>query len=151
MNTVLGKRVYYPIMFSQFDPELSDANNTIRGSYYTIKKDVGIWRTYGYGPACIHHRDLRAVGGFDTSLKGWGWEDVDLYEKFVNHTEIDVFRAADPDLIHIYHPAKCDRNLSDRQMTLCKGSKASGLANQKSLVRAMMEMSKNAKRPQLKL
>lgn len=151
MNTVLGKRVYYPIMFSQFEPELSHTNNTIRGSYYTINKDAGIWRTYSYGPACLHHRDLHAVGGFDTSIKGWGWEDVDLYEKFVNHTEIDVFRAADPHLIHIYHPVKCDRNLPDRQMTLCKGSKASGLANQKSLVRAMIEISKNTKRSQLKL
>ena len=74
---------------------------------------------------------------------------MDLYEKFVNHTEIDVFRVADPDLIHIYHPVKCDRNLPDRQMTLCKGSKASGLANQKSLVRAMIEISKNTNSTQV--
>ena len=140
MNTDLGKLVYFPIMFSQFDPELSHTNNNKPGSYYTINKDAGIWRTYSYGPACMYHHDLHAVGGFDTSIKGWGWEDVDLYEKFVNHTEIEVFRATDPGLIHVYHPVKCDPNLPTQQMTQCQGSKASGLANQKSIVRAMLSI-----------
>ena len=63
-----------------------------------------------YGPICHH----------GLTLKGWGWEDVDLYEKFVNYTEIDVFRAADPNLIHIYHPVRCDPNLPERQMMLVK-------------------------------
>ena len=139
MNTMLGKQVYFPIMFSQFDPEISHTNNNKPGSYYTIVKDAGIWRTYSYGPACMYHQDLHAVGGFDTSIKGWGWEDVDLYEKFVNHTKIDVFRSVDPGLIHVYHPVKCDPNLPARQMTLCQGSQASGLANQKSLVKAMLK------------
>lgn len=139
-NTVLGKRVYFPIMFSQFDPKISHTSNTKSGSYYTINKDAGIWRTYSYGPACMYHQDLHAVGGFDTSIKGWGWEDVDLYEKFVSHSEIAILRAADPGLIHIYHPVKCDLNLPDRQLSLCQGSQASGLANQKSLVRAMLEI-----------
>ena len=143
MNTMLGKQVYFPIMFSQFDPEISHTNNNKPGSYYTIVKDAGIWRTYSYGPACMYHQDLHAVGGFDTSIKGWGWEDVDLYEKFVNHTKIDVFRSADPGLIHVYHPVKCDPNLPARQMTSCQGSQASGLASQKSLVKAMLAMKEN--------
>ena len=141
MNTMLDKQVYFPIMFSQFDPEISHTNNNNKsGSYYIINKDAGIWRTYSYGPACMYHQDLHAVGGFDTSIKGWGWEDVDLYEKFVNHPKIDVFRSADPGLIHVYHPVKCDPNLSVGQMTSCQGSQASGLASQKSLVKAMLTM-----------
>ena len=127
-------------MFSQFDPELSHTNNNKPDTYYTIDVDAGIWRTYSYGPACMYHQDLHAVGGFDTSIKGWGWEDVDLYEKFINHTEIEVFRAADPGLIHVYHPIKCDPNLPARQMTLCQGLKASGLANQNLLVSSMLVM-----------
>ena len=140
MNTALGKQVYFPIMFSQFDPEISHSNNNKPGFYYTINTDAGIWRTYSYGPVCMYHQDLHAVGGFDTSIKGWGWEDVDLYEKFVNHTEIKVFRAADPGLIHVYHPVNCNPKLPTRQLTQCQGSKASGLANQKSLVRIILSM-----------
>ncbi|KAL9954159.1 hypothetical protein ACROYT_G041660 [Oculina patagonica] len=137
MNTALGKRVYFPIMFSQFDPDLTYKNKIKPDTHFTINKDAGIWRWYSYGPACIYHQDLDAVGGFDTSIKGWGWEDVDLFERFVNHTEIEVFRAADPGLIHVYHHVNCDPNLPARQLFMCQGSKFSGRASQKSLIRAM--------------
>ncbi|KAL9954154.1 hypothetical protein ACROYT_G041655 [Oculina patagonica] len=138
MNTALGKRVYFPIMFSQFDPELTYKNKIKPDTHFTINKDSGIWRSYSYGPVCIYHQDLDSVGGFDTSIKGWGLEDVDLFERFVNHTEIEVFRAADPGLIHVYHRVICDPNLPARQLFLCQGSKASGRASQKSLTRAML-------------
>lgn len=141
MNTALGKHVFYPIMYSQFDPKLSHTSNNKPDTYYNINEGGGIWRTYSYGPACMYGQDMHAVGGFDTSIKGWGWEDVDLYQKFINHTEYEVLRAADPGLIHIYHPVNCDPNLPDRQMTLCQGSKASGIANQKELLEAMLSVS----------
>ena len=140
INTVLGQQVYFPIMFSQFDPDLSDIHNNRPESYYTINADAGIWRTYSYGPVCLYGRDLQAVGGFNTSIQGWGWEDVDLYEKFVKHKDIDVFRAPDPGLIHVYHPVKCDPKLPSTQLAQCRGSKASGLANQKSLLRYILAM-----------
>ncbi|KAL9954156.1 hypothetical protein ACROYT_G041657 [Oculina patagonica] len=138
MNTALGKRVYFPIMFSQFDPDLTYKNKIKPDTHFTINKDAGIWRWYSYGPACIYHQDLDSVGGFDTSIKGWGLEDVDLYEKFANHIDIEVFRAADPGLIHIYHRVNCDPNLPARQLFMCQGSKASGRASQKSIVKAML-------------
>jgi len=138
LNTALGKRVYFPIMFTQFDPELTYSNKTKPDSHFTINKDAGIWRSFSYGPACIYHQDMDAVGGFDTSIRGWGLEDVDLFEKFVDHPEIEVFRAADPGVIHVYHKINCDPNLPVIQYTQCQGSKASILASQKSLVRALL-------------
>ena len=137
LNTALGKRVYFPIMFTQFDPELTYKNKTKPDSHFAISKDAGIWRTFSYGPACIYHQDMDAVGGFDTSIRGWGLEDVDLFDKFVDHPEIEVFRAADPGVIHVYHQVNCDPNLPVVQYSQCKGSKASILASQKSLVRAL--------------
>ena len=137
-NTALGKRVYFPIMFTQFDPELTYSNKTKPNSHFTINKDAGIWRSFSYGPACIYHQDMDAVGGFDTSIRGWGLEDVDLFEKFVHHPEIEVFRAADTGVIHVYHKINCDPNLPVIQYTQCQGSKASILASQKSLVRALL-------------
>ena len=139
INTAPGKRAYFPIMFSPFDPELT-YNKSKPDSYFTVNKDAGIWRSFSYEPACVYHQDLDAVGGFDTSLTTWGLEDVDLFEKFVRHTEIEVFRAADPGLIHVYHHIKCDPNLPARQQALCQGSKASRFASQKSLVKAMLSI-----------
>lgn len=78
------------------------------------------------------------MGGFDSSISGWGKEDVDLFDKFVrggagttsgdekNPTEDEkipsrgeknsheqfpfprVFRASDPHLVHVYHVARCE-------------------------------------------
>ncbi|KAJ7384947.1 Chondroitin sulfate synthase 1 [Desmophyllum pertusum] len=140
MNTALGKRVYFPIVFSQFDPELTYTNKTKPDSYFTINTDAGSWTSFGYGPACLYHHDLDAVGGFDTTIKGWGWEDVDLFDKYVKHEEIEVFRAADLGVIHVYHRKTCDPNLSVHQQTMCEGSKVAGLASQKSLVKAMLSL-----------
>ena len=138
LNTALGKRVYFPIMFSQFDPELTYSNKTKPDSHFTINKDAGIWRSFSYGPACIYHQDMDAVGGFDTSIRGWGLEDQDLFEKFVHHPEIEVFRAPDPGVIHVYHRKDCDPNLSVIQYTQCQASKALISASQKSLVKSLL-------------
>ena len=140
MNTAIGKRVYFPIMFGQLDPELTYLNKTKLGSYFTINEDAVIWRSYSYGPACMYHHDFNAVGGFDTSIKGYGSEDVDLFEKFVRHPGIEVFRAADPGLIHVYHPVKCDPNLDSLQLTLCQGTKAPALVSQNSSIRTLVSM-----------
>ena len=140
MNTAIGKRVYFPIMFSQFDTKVTYPNKTKPDSSFAISKNAGIWRSYSYGPACMYHHDFDAVGGFDTSIKGWGLEDVDLFEKFVRHPGIEVFRAADPGLIHVYHPVKCDSHLGSRQLAYCQESKASGLASQQSLITALLSM-----------
>ena len=53
MNTALGKQVYFPIVFSQFDLEISHSNNDKLGSNYTINTDAGMWRTYAYAPAHV--------------------------------------------------------------------------------------------------
>ena len=73
-------------------------------------------------------------------IQGWGMEDVDLYQKFVNHKDIDVFRAADPGVLHVYHLIKCDRELPSQRLTQCKNSRALIIANQKLLLRYIMAM-----------
>ena len=73
-------------------------------------------------------------------IQGWGMGDVDLYQKFVNHKDIDVFRAADPGVLHVYHLIKCDRELPSQRLTQCKNSRALIIANQKLLLRYIMAM-----------
>lgn len=138
MNTILGQQVYYPMVFSQFDSEITYPNHTVPKDQFTVSKDAGFWRAYAFGIVAVYNHDLRVVGGFDTTIQGWGLEDVDLYEKFVRHQDISVFRAADPGLVHVYHPVICDPKLVDRQYAMCQGSKASGFGSEKSLVRHML-------------
>ncbi len=32
---------------------------------------------------CVYNSDYRMIGGYDQDFKGWGGEDVDLYNKHV--------------------------------------------------------------------
>lgn len=66
------------------------------------------------------------VGGFDTSIRGWGKEDVDLFDKFIAASEnITIFRAVDPGLVHVFHIVECDPNLTETQLDMCKSTRAS--------------------------
>ena len=137
-NTILGQQVYYPMVFSQFNPDATYQKEK-PDSHFVFNKDTGFWRVYAFGIVSLYNNDMKAVGGFDTTIQGWGLEDVDLYDKFVKSDDLTVFRAPDPGLVHVYHPIVCDPKLAERQQLMCQGSKASGFASAKSLTRILLE------------
>lgn len=60
----------------------SESNNENECDVFSqINEEVGYWRSFGFGIVSMYKSDLKAVGGLDTSILGWGGEDVDLYEK----------------------------------------------------------------------
>ena len=141
-NTVQDKQVYYPIVFSEFAPELANKDNfSQRGNNATFSysKDAGFWRKYAFGITCMYRSDFDLIGGFDTTIQGWGMEDVDLYDRFVLSDKHTIFRAYDPGLIHIYHPVKCDKNLPDKQLVMCYSSKAHTFGSQRTLYETLIE------------
>lgn len=103
----LGEQVYFPVVFSMFKGE-----------------QEGYWRDFGFGIMSAYKQDLDRVQGFNTSITGWGKEDVDLYERFLS-TNISIFRAPTPHLVHRYHPVTCSPTLPPKQAAMCKSSKAS--------------------------
>lgn len=46
-----------------------------------IDEEVGYWRAFGFGIVSMYKSELLMAGGLDTSILGWGQEDVDLFEK----------------------------------------------------------------------
>ena len=123
-NAVLEKRAYFPVMFSQFNPLITFANKPHPGHYY-YAKEAGFWRWYSFGPVCAYAKDIKDSGGLNTDLLGWGLEDVDLYEKFLKRNDIEIFRAPDPGLVHVYHPhAPCDPQSTEEQQAMCRAAQA---------------------------
>jgi len=102
-----GEQVYFPIVYSMFKGEKE-----------------GYWRDFGFGIMSAYKQDLETVQGFNTSIVGWGKEDVDLYERFLN-TNISIFRSPTPHLVHRYHPVTCSPTLPSTQAAMCKSSRAS--------------------------
>ena len=86
-NTISGKTVYMPIVFSLYNPNVVFRNNKSRigtEAAFNISDQTGAWRPYGYGMVCMYRPDYFHVGGFNQKISGWGGEDYSLYIRYVN-------------------------------------------------------------------
>lgn len=122
LNTVRGRSVYFPIVYSEYDPVVV-YGRTASPNHFLVNQDTGYWRQYGFGIVSMYKSDLVAAGGFNTTIQGWGNEDVDLFEKFVRARPATIFRAADPDLVHVYHPVECDPKLPEPKARMCANTR----------------------------
>jgi chondroitin sulfate N-acetylgalactosaminyltransferase 1/2 len=119
-----GQMVYYPIVFSLYNPEIVYNGNPLEiEQQLRIGKYNGFWRDFGFGMTCVYKNDFVATKGFDTSIHGWGTEDLKLYRKFLK-TNLAVIRATDRGIFHMYHQKKCDSSLPSEQYLSCLHSKA---------------------------
>ncbi|XP_062500983.1 uncharacterized protein LOC134178183 isoform X2 [Corticium candelabrum] len=135
-NVEERKRVYYPIVFSLYNPALAINHKT--GPSVYIKRESGFWRDFGYGMACMYVSDFFNAGGFDLSIQGWGGEDVDLYEKLVK-SGIEMMRSVDEGIYHIFHEKECNPSLRPEQYQSCMNSKISTSGSQKQLGNIIIE------------
>ncbi|XP_076875881.1 chondroitin sulfate N-acetylgalactosaminyltransferase 1 [Brachyhypopomus gauderio] len=126
LNTQPGKRVFYPVLFSQYNPAvIYGGGNHVPPveQQLVIKKDTGFWRDFGFGMTCQYRSDFINIGGFDVDIKGWGGEDVHLYRKYL-HSNLLVVRAPSRGLFHLWHEKHCADELPPDQYKMCMQSKA---------------------------
>lgn len=164
IHTVKYNQVYFPIVFSEFNTEVvngddfnkfkgekaviepeSDAEDVVRTDReltnlkYTkeVSDTLGYFRVYGFGILSIFKCDFERVGGFDLTIKGWGLEDVQMFETLIK-SNLTVFRTADSSLVHIFHSVDCDKNLEKSQFIMCLGTKASTYGGEKQMTYYML-------------
>ncbi|TNM92307.1 hypothetical protein fugu_019319 [Takifugu bimaculatus] len=126
LNTQPGRKVFYPVLFSQYNPTLlygSPEHVPPVEQQLVIKKDTGFWRDFGFGMTCQYRSDFINIGGFDIDIKGWGGEDVHLYRKYL-HSNLLVIRTPARGLFHLWHEKHCADELPPDQYRMCMQSKA---------------------------
>ncbi|XP_007895714.2 chondroitin sulfate N-acetylgalactosaminyltransferase 2 [Callorhinchus milii] len=135
VNTEPGKKVFYPVVFSLYNPAIVyaylDGSPSIE-QQLVHKKDSGFWRDFGFGMTCQYRSDFLSIGGFDLDVKGWGGEDVHLYRKYL-HSDLIVVRTPISSLFHLWHEKHCADELTPEQYRMCIQSKAMNEASQAHL------------------
>ena len=115
--TIQGQTVYFPIVYSTFGN--SHRNTTLRGMQ-KLENVEGYWRQFGYGMVAMYKSDYI---GMDVKIRGWGKEDITLYDTFLRKKpHIELIRSSDPDIVHLYHPVKCDSHIPKDQLQMCLSS-----------------------------
>lgn len=135
LNSELGKKVFYPVVFSLYNPAIVYANQELPPpveQQLVHKKDSGFWRDFGFGMTCQFRSDFLTVGGFDLEVKGWGGEDVHLYRKYLRG-ELMVIRTPVRSLFHLWHEKHCADELTPEQYRMCIHSKAMNEASHSHL------------------
>ncbi|XP_053434655.1 chondroitin sulfate N-acetylgalactosaminyltransferase 1 [Nycticebus coucang] len=126
LNTQPGKKVFYPVLFSQYNPGIIYGHHEAvppLEQQLVIKKETGFWRDFGFGMTCQYRSDFINIGGFDLDIKGWGGEDVHLYRKYL-HSNLIVVRTPVRGLFHLWHEKRCMDELTPEQYKMCMQSKA---------------------------
>ena len=129
--TERGRSVYFPVVFSLFNPDIIDffnnetTTNRTDNNDFTISRHRGFWRDFGFGMLCAYKSDFFKVGGYrqwnrKTADPFWGYEDVDLHKRFVKHPELNVIRAPDPGIVHKWHPKICPYSLPPHKLKQCQ-------------------------------
>lgn len=140
-HAVHKQRAYFPAMFKYFNPRIGGSRLNSSNYFKFFQRQIGFWALHSFGPLCAYSNDIMSVGGFNVQIKQWGFEDVQLFERFLNKN-YDIIRTADPGLVHIYHPhTPCHVISNILQRRMCNGAMLNGLASRETLAKYLLAKS----------
>ena len=131
-NTIKGKQVYLPILFSFYKPDLVQ-QHLQRPLQMLISADTGFFLRYNYQVVSIFRSDFTHMNGFADSTKSNSHlnDDVKFVDKVLS-TDIYAMRALEPYLRRHYRPRTC-KGLSVNARLACMNSRVDAIGSKKIL------------------
>lgn len=140
------KRVYFPIAFSQYDPDIIERGmppgKPRNINKLDINKFTGYWTHKVHDFMCMYYDDavpalnkvLRSVENNAKLFYDIGSEGgVCMYDTFLLGN-LDVISAVEPDLVRMYHKRTCDKSiLSKNDYHQCVQLKAETIGSKPAL------------------
>lgn len=122
-NTERRFQVYFPIVYSLYPYG------------HVVSREHGYWRAGAFGMVCVFKGDLDAVKKKWNhkqlvKINGWGLDDVVLKREFDRHWKISVLHAVEPNLMHKWHPKRCELNMN---IVACPGTVLLDMGSQQFL------------------
>lgn len=126
MNAIENQQVYFPIIFSPYDPAEFHKSRILYpyATKFKISEKVGAWMPESFHLVCVYNYDLVKVINVDQKKEeekeekdenGWN-----LLNRFMKVSELKVFRSVEPGLVHLWQDGCKEEELGAREKTLCE-------------------------------
>ena len=149
MNTIVGWQVFFPIGFWTYKPNLVYSEKPYPTTI-EVSPSSGHFDTMIYDHASFYNSDyMKARKDMASSQKGL--KVPDLYDMFLKHHNLHVFRAVEPALLVHYKEHVCSPSLEEEAYSRCLVSRSRGLASRSQLAMLIFEHQQKVDQGQMKV
>ena len=116
MNTIINQQMYFPAVYNPHDPGKFYKSRVLHpyATRFQINAKLGYWMQDSYHLACIYNEDLIKVLELSQD-----YPKLDLVDLVIFYGQLNIFRAADPGLVHLWQDGCKEYNLDQRGKALC--------------------------------
>jgi hypothetical protein len=141
LNVIENVQIFVPIAFYQYHPHIITRTHKITdNSTIDIHKSHGWFNSYAFDHIGLYMNDYSALKK-SLLLNNISISSMNLYDLFVQITDIHIIRAPDQSLRVHYQPVKCDlvKQSNLIEYTRCLSQKEKGLASRSQLAMIIVE------------
>uniref|UniRef100_A0A8C4WZM7 Hexosyltransferase n=1 Tax=Eptatretus burgeri TaxID=7764 RepID=A0A8C4WZM7_EPTBU len=145
MNAIANWQVFFPIHFQEFDPELLQPDRQAHVAT-DLSREAGHFDRAAFDEACFYNSDYMAARTRMAQVLANSQSDVgdeDIFDLFVHHSSLHLFRAAEPALRHRHRHRACNPRLSEDVYHRCLQNNLQGLASHAQLATLLLQNEQN--------
>ncbi|CAF0896535.1 unnamed protein product [Rotaria sordida] len=145
LNVIENIQIFFPIGFNQYHPYIiARTRNITDNSTIDLHKTVGWFNSYAYDHIGLYMNDYVNVKKL-ISYRNISISTMNLYDLFVQLTDLHILRAPDQSLRVHYRSIKCDTDiqLNPMEYERCLIQREKGLASRSQLAMIVIENEQN--------